>query len=384
MLLYIIIFSFSTISLWMADFERTRAECRNGNRSSIAIVLVAISLLLPCILSGARDIGVGTDTRGYAIWVFQLAANSIDIGSFMAEALGGTWRMEPLYALEAFVAAKIMPTNTFLFFFIVQASIDIPVYFAIRAAANGRKTWLPMFLYYLFFYPYTLNAMRQMTAAAFLLLGIVLLLKEKKIPSLIALAIAYGFHRTALIGVIIYCIWLCIHRFRKSILSFWKILTIALVASAILYFFGESLIQLFLERSNVYASYYNARNQYGSVLYFAPIVFYGLSMLLSASDLYSLYKSREPTSLFVSLFAVISIPILLLGLVSEPFSRMMWYFFILYLVMVAIEPNDAWSINRLSLASFAQMFIGIGQFWWFYSLNGGSEIIPYTSKLLGL
>lgn len=40
------------------------------------MLLLAVSLLLPCLVAGFRDISIGTDTSAYAIWTFESASRN--------------------------------------------------------------------------------------------------------------------------------------------------------------------------------------------------------------------------------------------------------------------------------------------------------------------
>ena len=385
MIIYILSFGFSALLLFLADNEHLKEKAKRDLTNSTSVILVLLALIIPCLLAGVRDVGIGTDTKGYGIWLFELAHDSNDLASFMESALFDKRRMEPLFALEAYFSAVLMPNSTFLYFALVQASILVPVYFGIRILSNRCSTWYPMLIFYFVFYPFSLNAMRQMIAAAFLFLGFALLIKKKKqVAWWLLFLTAIGFHRTALIGVLIYIIWFMVEKRKSFIFSLKRIFFITCALCILVALFADPVLSVLSKLFPVYATYYNGRDTWGNRVFVAPLFFYSLLIVLLSIGSSACRGERKRDLYFVILVAATSMPVQLLSSVSEPIGRMMWYFFIFVLAIPAINSRSEFAKSRLGLNPICVLLLCLVQFWWFYALNGGSEIIPFSSSLLGL
>jgi|SRR5690606_794131 len=143
------------------------------------------SLVILFILSGYRHVNIGTDTLNYEQFFTYIKAG----GGYLTKEPGWMLLNRMIIALSGDFQTLLIATALLVL---------MPIfYIARRYSVNPMLT---IFLYYAFyFYLQSFNVMRQSIAVAFVLLGLVFLMKERKIIFFILVAIASSFHISALL-----------------------------------------------------------------------------------------------------------------------------------------------------------------------------------------
>ena len=191
MLPYILVFTLSCFTLSIGVRLRNRIF-RN--------ILIVIAVLLPVLLAGFRDSSVGTDALTYAR-LFTQCSRYTDFMKFYVIS-----DMNIGYAAFIYLISRFTD-SIFWIYFSVQLLITILVWKAIDENVEMQYKAFALWIYYLMFYSYSLNLMRQMIAAAILLYGYRFIKKRMLFKYLICVICASLFHITAFVGFIIYLIY---------------------------------------------------------------------------------------------------------------------------------------------------------------------------------
>ena len=164
----------------------------NTKRNYVPSFIMAV--FIPSFIAGIRALTVGTDVRTYAITVFKFFGLG---GHRVASIMKST---SPLFALVAYISGKFS-SNIHLFLFFVELLIILPVYFFYFKTEYNRK--LSILLYLLLFFNYSLNIMRQSISASSFFFALIMFREKKYLFSCLAAFVAFGFHTTALVYIVI-------------------------------------------------------------------------------------------------------------------------------------------------------------------------------------
>lgn len=350
------------------------------SRGCLSIGLFVAALLIPCLFAAVRDVSVGTDVMTYAYWTFYDARDSC-LGSFLAQyssvsAFG--------FNLLSWIIAKL---GTFeIYLGLIQAFTVFPICcFAKKMYPDS--SWAAVAIYMLLLFPISLNVMKQMIAVALCVPAFICIEKKKPLVFLsVVLASAFLFHQTAVVALFYWPAVQAVRSIGDKGAFFGRAQGFAVFLSMALIFgfafiFGNRFITIFSSLKDSYSYQVNAsgtRLNYSSlVLLFGTLFIYLInrSSRLNKADLFG----------FGSLFAIISIVGVLamqLNIVADSLIRFSYYlisFFPLFGSELAREdegkiPFGALLLICLFIAYFIQTIV----------INGGNQVYPYTSILLGI
>lgn len=188
---YILMFGLSCLNFRLAYLLR--------KYKTIKILFVLIGLLLPCILAGARDNTIGTDMLVYGDAYLNYAQRYNTLSSFMNfNYLGG----EPLFKILSYISAHYF--GQFGYYFALEFACILPVYATFVRRGWEKYSWLGMLIYYLCFYSFSLNLLRQSIAMSIIFWGYNYIVERKPIKFCVSVVIAAGFHLTAAIMLLLY------------------------------------------------------------------------------------------------------------------------------------------------------------------------------------
>lgn len=350
------------------------------SRGCLSIGLFVAALLVPCLFAAVRDTSVGTDVMTYAYWTFYSAKNA-SLGSFLAEysslsAFG--------FNLLSWIIAKL---GTFeIYLGLIQAFTVFPMCcFAKKMYPDS--SWAAVAVYMLLLFPISLNAMKQMIAVALCVPAFIFIEKRKPLVFLsVVMASAILFHQTAVVALFY---WPAVQSVRSigdkgaffgRAQGFAVLLSVAIIFG-IAFVLGNRLILLFSSLKDSYSYQVNAsgtRLNYSSlVLLFGTLFIY----------LFKRWSSRNNADSgdFDSLFAIISIVGVLamqLNIVADSLIRFSYYlisFFPLFGSELAREDK-----GRIPFCALLLVCLFIAYFIQTIVINGGNEVYPYTSILLGI
>ena len=194
-MIYLIVFFVSLIFLKLGFNKKFSRDIRKN--------FIIISLILPCLLAGARGLSVGTDTNGYIYDLFIKSQKIDNIFKFFEIADNLYLIKDYAYLIITFFIGKLSITWNFqLLLFVFEILIIFPLYFSLKKMSIKDSDIIFGFFIILFtFYNLSLNMVRQAIAISFFVSSISFFVKndgkKSKILSLIMYLIAIEFHNTA-------------------------------------------------------------------------------------------------------------------------------------------------------------------------------------------
>lgn len=189
---------------------------------STFILLSIIALLIPCFIAAFRAKTIGTDVLVYVEPLKNAAINSDNITGYFNSYWFHIWRnyyvssYEIGFSMLVYIIANLFGNIQAVLFFIQLLTI-VPLYLALAPKRKEYPIWLAMAVYYLMFYNSSLNMMRQWIAMSFLLLAFKDFTNENKKSGFVWFIVAYLFHSSALIGIIIYFAYKFIYKKNKVV-----------------------------------------------------------------------------------------------------------------------------------------------------------------------
>lgn len=203
-MIYIVFFLISCFLIWLSEKSPSQ---------NIRKFLAFIAILLPCILAGMRADTIGTDVRVYVEPMYNAAKQSTSFSSYMDQRWYVIWRymyvgkFEIGFTTLVYLIEKLGGSlGTVLFF--IHVLIVTPIYLGLKKMNKPYPVWLGMLVFYLLFYNTSLNMMRQWIAMSILFYGLAYLIVNEKKKYFITVVVACLFHTSALMGVIIYFLYM--------------------------------------------------------------------------------------------------------------------------------------------------------------------------------
>lgn len=192
MQIYLVAFAFHIALLYLS--------ARIGDKR-VGLVLAIISVLPLCVVAGARDITVGTDTSAYPLSCFNASQVYSPIG-----ALSACSDQEPIFVLLFWFLGRLTGDfNAVLFF--CEVIIFLPYVLVAKKQFPQGYPVIGFFLCFIVF-GYTLNILRQCLATSMLVLMVYELIHGKNLPAFVFLAIAVGFHKMSIVGIFVWVIYI--------------------------------------------------------------------------------------------------------------------------------------------------------------------------------
>lgn len=367
-MIYFALFCFTYILFMLSD--KSKGVLRG--------FFAACGILLVCFFSGARDLGVGTDTvvYGYTTYLSAMSRGLLDHVAALAASSA------PLFNAYVWVGARLSESFAGMLFFIQLASL-LPFYLVIRKASPD-KTAACLLVYMLTVFPFTMNALKQGVAISFVFAAGYFAYQRRLVPFCASLLVAVGFHLTAIVGALLYPLALLVRGadgtkpLRRQTFVFVSI--VVFVCYAIVMVFGEDLVRLIAPLRGAYSYQLNAIGR-GSIsignllLLIAFAIVGGLCLEDKAEGL-----NRERSYLYI--LTVVGMAAFQFDLVAESLSRFAYYGVIFaplfYQRMLGAQRRENFV---LVIALFVLIVLVFA-----YSIifMGHQAIYPYTSNILGI
>lgn len=340
----------------------------------LVIICSLISILIPSVLAGLRDVSIGTDVTHYLLKEFNVA---LSVDSFK-DYLPLIWRKETGYLALVFLVAKCFGDIQWLLFFM---SFITTTCFYIGAWRFKEKAALPLTLliYFLCYYNISYNLVRQAISMAIIFCGIGYLFKKKYIKFLILVAIATLFHSSAILSIVhLFIFWFLDvnqpNNAEKKIFLRSTVLIFALAMAVLLFpTFITLLSNIGLIDSRFLYYVQNPSNTSSSnfeTLIYAveilAIVFWGKS-LGKIIDNFEYFK----TNLFYAFITILLTSFMLFG------NRISQYFSTINILLIGQIPGV---FSKKSSKVLCTVFITTLFFvYWFYVfvISGSAETYPF-------
>lgn len=361
---YIIVFFFSIFFAHLADIYL------NSRNRILGKIFLIISALLPILLAGFRDITVGTDTSNY----YEKFMQALNSQTF--ERLKNISDMEIGYVFVSYLCSKIS-NNQIFYFTIVHSLVIIPVYVAIYKCRSHVNCSTAIFVYYFSFFCSTLNITRQGIALSFTLLSLAYLLNNANKKSLICFLLAFLFHKTSLLFIIIYIVYYFVQKYNVKEYKFLYIFSSIIFAGcAFIVVKYTNTLDIIISGREQYESYFNEEGSISrsSLLLYIFIMFLIFNAYVKCSD------KLIGFFMVVSTFSVIFI---FLSIFAQPLSRLSSYFSIVQVLSLPIIFNNHY-INSGKKVLLTKSYMKYGYFlliilYWYFSIitKQSNEVYPY-------
>lgn len=189
-------------------------------------ICILFALLIPCIIAGCRNLTVGTDVSVYVNYQFNKALKAEKMFLFLNE------NGDKLYALLTYFIAKTFG-NIHVLLFVIQLINIIPIYILIK----DENVSLPMafFIYLSFIYLKSFNLVRQFLAISFTILAFVSLKNNKYFLTVCWMIIAYFFHSSSIIMLLVFYLYKISGKDSKDTISFFTVLMYCLIISFVFF-----------------------------------------------------------------------------------------------------------------------------------------------------
>lgn len=337
---------------------------------------IFFAILIPCLIAGLRSKAIGTDLETYVEPLFQAAERSKTLRAYLdtGYSLRG-WDYTAVadfeigFTLLIFGIQKLFGDMQVLLF-VIQALTIIPIYLGLRAFGKTQPVWLGMAVYFLMFFNYSLNMMRQWIAMAWLFYAFHFLMQDKYRKYFIVLAFALLFHATAILGLAIVAIYRLVARensYGKTV----KALMLCGIGVASI-FSLEMLTELLKLLGLNYGSYLS-----GSVTFMPNQIFYRLPILLLMILQWKRFKKTNVYARFYLLMVIFDLLTSQLTSIYSHSARIGVYFSEYYMLAYpALHMTSARKYNRKVVMWFTLAYLCV--YWWFIYVYGGtSETVPY-------
>lgn len=164
--------------------------------NKLAKLFLIISLLVTCVIAGARNITVGTDVKGYVVRLVNVANTYSNILSYIRNA-----NSDFLFAILIYIGNLFKDMNVVLFF--IQFAVAAPIYYYAYKERKSCSITLTLLIFFLNMYCLSLSMMRQSIAISLCVLSYYYISNKKYKKGLFINLCACLFHKTAIIFLII-------------------------------------------------------------------------------------------------------------------------------------------------------------------------------------
>lgn len=195
MLVYAFGCLFSSVLFYLSS------NVKYGKKQFINIILLIISMCIPCAIAGCRDLSIGTDVKIYANDMFISALHTDSIFNYMKMSYKS---VEPLFKMLVYILS--LTKSRFIYYFGLELACVFPIF--IRAYKfKFRYSWISIYLYFVWLFGFSLNIMRQSIAIAIIFWGCKYVYERNIKKYFIVVIFSMGFHLTGAVGIIIYFIY---------------------------------------------------------------------------------------------------------------------------------------------------------------------------------
>lgn len=369
-MIYIVIIGLPTLLAFLSD----------NTRGFLSKLLFCCAMLVPCFFAGVRDLSIGTDVMTYGYWTF-LSAKSASLLSFL-----NAYSSISAFGFNLF-SWLIARTGSFeLYLAMIQGLTVLPICLYAKRR-YPRSSWIAVVAYMLLLFPVSLNAMKQMIAVALCVPAFEHF--DEKRPVAFCLTVAASallFHQTAIVALLYWPASKAIESIGGSKAFFGKIQSFALFVIAMLtglfiFIFGERLVSALSFLKDSYSYQVNASgtrlNYSAIVLLLGSIIIY----LTNRSSFIDKGKDGRDVCIF-ALFSIVGAVLIQLNLIANSLMRFSYYALSFYPLFASGQVNKA--ERKTSYSTVFLLLLLIAYFVQTTVINGGNQVYPYTSTLLGI
>lgn len=375
-MIYLATFGISAILLYIAGKQKSK---------TLRFALYSLGLIGPCLLAAFRSEEIGTDIHSYVIYQFDHAIKA-SFFDFMTYAAGTT---EPGWNLMTWFICHFSHSLP-LYLFTIELLCMLPVFILLNKLYRGSE-WSGMISWYLLFYSFSLNGMRQSIAMSIVLLSYLFVRHKNPIAFCATVVLACLFHQTALIGFFVYPLFTVAEsqppRYERSFVPNRPLLIVILSSlSLLLVVFGEALFTPFTSFKDSY-NYQLEHMGASDINWSALFLLFSVCLVVVLSYIREGFfknRGRNVDNLrefgFLAILSIFGCLLRELDIVSNTLGRLG-----LYYLMFACVMSASLICSSKRNQSIAMLFY-ILQACYFIVCTmtlGQSEIYPYQSSLGG-
>lgn len=365
-MVYILTFTLTAICCWrfQANHERKRYV--------VAWIFSILTIIIPSVLAGFRDISVGTDNLVYSTWFSWISCVSNPIAAFKSISV------EPGYILLNYIISRF--TNNYHWICFVAELLSTGFIFAgLYYYRRIIPMWLGMITFLFTQYCNFYNIMRQGIAVAICFYAIKYAINKKIILYFIFIGIATLFHTSAIIAIPIYFLFRILNGKNDAVKMFF-IISFLLVLTFLL----PQIVKMAVA-NGIISSKYLAYVGNGMSLSFYHFIL-RLPILIFASFIYKplINKFIGYKYLYIMIWAEMILA--QLGGSFDPAYRVSLYFNCAIFVVIPCSVNVVKNNILNKSICICGIIIYLFGYWYLQTvLNGygfSSPVYPYVSDLL--
>ncbi len=361
--------------------EKTRGPYRK--------IIIAIGLFMPIMLAGMRKIGIGTDTEVYVNVLYEAARSSSGFFDYLGQKVYSSFQIKPVtsweigYNLLVYISTKV--TNSYQGVLFATNLLTITfVYKGLEKLDKNFSRAFAMLIFYFMFYASSLNLMRQWIAVAIIFYSFHFIQDGQTKKYLFCVILAMLFHNSAIIGIIIWLIYIYFEKFNSkhglaiggkeldSNLNNLIIFTIVCVS----FLLGISIVANILGSINAVFARYARLYISGSVKLMPMQIIRRLPIILLLIINWKRLNDVDKNVPFYYAMVVLDVTISQLGSLTSQSSRM-GYFFSIFEIVILAELTHERRIDWKILYGLVLILYGTMSFYYDNVLMGRSEIVPY-------
>ena len=282
--------------------------------------------------------------------------------------------LEPMYVLFNFIVTRFTD-DIFWAFFLQQVIVLSLIVYTCYRLKNVVDLPLVYLSYLLFYFCESMTANRQVFAVAIVFFSFYYIIHDRLKKFIICVVIATLFHNSAVFTIVIFFFYKYAMNIKGKV-GMTKLFYVIILGVAF-YMLFPVIINFLITNGLInskYERYMNAEYSFHKIDALIMVFMYVITLLNSGNRAYK-YNN------VLKLFIIASIFIILCGQYNDVATRMAVYFILF--IFVNISRLASISYNGKSMMQYL-LFLLLLQYFYLASTTGFSEVIPYTSKQLGI
>lgn len=182
------------IACFLASALMAYVASRSKDRTMIILCSV-LCILIPCVLGGLRDHGIGTDTITYGYPNCRVALRAKDFLSFLVAT-----KQEIGYGALCYSIMKTLGHQNWCYFAYQLLTVSC-VYIGLYRHKEKISLPFALLIWFFIFYNQTYNIMRQTMAASIVFMGFSSLESRRYSKFMLYVFVAFLFHKSALLAL---------------------------------------------------------------------------------------------------------------------------------------------------------------------------------------
>ena len=376
MLIYIFVFLLSIVFTIL---------CEGSEKKTYRIAFALIAILIPSLLAGLRDYGVGYDTQIYVDDTYREVLDYRDSGlwTFLKAILEGEFTQEPFYCFINYIGLHLGIEVNYVYFVVNFVTIAL-VFNAIWLYQEKASMPLMMFVFLFLYFNISLNIIRQTVAIA-LALNVYLYLEQRRwIMALVFGVLMFLSHTTSIVFILFLLLYVAINRGVGFKIVIGLILVVPLV-----FLMLEDLVILAISLNIVPTRFINYILEEEETTVMKTAVAYGwlvFGAMLWGGYTFLIRENNSRETYFILYVKLFSNLLILASTVSFWTFRMAYYYgvfdilFIPRIIHLVSEENE--EKGKMLTCFYVILII----FYWYWSIiyNNENETYPYKSEILGI